>query len=84
MTNEKETRERMDEVRRKIEVMEWDRGRNQFNPGKIGMYNELKEELEKLQAELNSAVSVTAAQNPAENTDVKEGEEQTGDDLNVK
>jgi len=53
MANEKELKERMEEISRKIGVMEWDKSRNQFNPGKEGLYTSLKEEMEKISQEMS-------------------------------
>lgn len=94
MASEKEAREKLDEVKRKLEIMEWDKSRNQFNPGKTGMYNELKEEKEKLQVELNSMVSLPEKQEEnseevdmgdlAETTKEAEDKETAEDDLNAR
>ena len=53
MSNEKELKERLEDVNRKIGVMEWDKSKNQFNPGKTGIYNDLKEQQQKLLSDLN-------------------------------
>lgn len=52
MKNEKELKERLEMLNRKIGVMEWDKTKNQFNPGKQGLYDDLTKERESLQSEL--------------------------------
>jgi len=54
MSNENELREKLEEVKRKIMVMEWDKTRNQLNSGRLPIFNELKDEQVKLEQELLS------------------------------
>jgi len=60
MSSEKEMkiRERLEEVRRKLMVMEWDQSRNQLNPGRLGIFNELKEEKARLEIELSQIANL--------------------------
>ncbi len=53
MADEKIIRETLEEVKRKLMVMEWDKARNQLNAGKLGIYNDLVEQKLKLEAELS-------------------------------
>ena len=52
MAEEKELREKLEAVKRKIMVMEWDQGRNQLNSGRLPIFNELKQEKAKIEQEL--------------------------------
>ena len=55
MADEKELRETLESIKRKLMVMEWDKNHNQLNSGKLGIYNELAEQKLKLETELLSA-----------------------------
>jgi hypothetical protein len=52
MSSEKEVREMLEQVKRKLMVMDWDKARNQLNAGKMGIYNSLSEQKTKLESEL--------------------------------
>ncbi|MBW3023256.1 hypothetical protein KY308_04075 [Candidatus Woesearchaeota archaeon] len=54
MADEKEIRQKLEDINRKIQIMEWDKSKNQLNPGKLPMLNGLKEEQVKLVQELES------------------------------
>jgi len=54
MPDEREITEKLEEVKRKIMVMEWDKSRNQLNAGRLPIFNSLKEERAKLEVELKS------------------------------
>ena len=54
MSNENEIRDKLEAVRRRIMLFEWDKSRNQLNSGKLPIFNELKEEKAKLELELKS------------------------------
>lgn len=54
MSNENEVKEKLEQVKKKIMIFEWDKSRNQLNAGKLPMFNELKEEQAKLEQELQS------------------------------
>lgn len=47
-------REKLEDLNRKILIMQWDYDRHQLNAGKIPLFNELKEEKERIEQELNS------------------------------
>ena len=53
MPEEKELREKLEDVKKKLMVMEWDQSHNQLNAGKFGMFNELKEQKLRLETELS-------------------------------
>lgn len=75
MAEEKILRETLEDVKRKLMVMEWDKARNQLNSGKLGIYNELNAQKLKIETELLQSVEsenpVTAqeANSTAEKTD---------------
>jgi hypothetical protein len=72
MANENELKEKLEEINRKLMVMEWDKSHNQLNPGKLGMYNELAEQRIKLEAELllpNQTDIQTEANSEADKTE---------------
>ena len=54
MSTEIEVKEKLEHVKKKIMIFEWDKNRNQLNAGKIPLFNELKEEQVKLELELQS------------------------------
>ena len=53
MPDEKELREKLEDIKKKLMVMEWDQSHNQLNAGKMGMFNELREQKLKLETELS-------------------------------
>ena len=44
MSTEIEVKEKLEHVKKKIMIFEWDKSRNQLNAGKIPLFNELKEQ----------------------------------------
>ena len=72
MPNENELKERLEEVRRKLMVMEWDQSHNQLNAGKMGMFNELREEKLKIETELSQSAEKDGIQPEAgANSEIK-------------
>ena len=65
MADETELRGKLEEVKRKIMVMQWDHDRNQLNAGRMPIFNELKEEKSRIEQELTMFSQV------GENTDSK-------------
>ncbi len=55
MSNEKDLKERLELVKRKLGIMEWDKNKNQFNPGKAGLYEDLKKEQESIEQQLSQS-----------------------------
>jgi hypothetical protein len=49
-------RERIEELRRQINVLEWDQARNQLNLSKVAYLNKLKDELGKLETEYKATL----------------------------
>jgi len=58
MANEKELRETLESIKRKLMIMEWDKSHNQLNPGKLGIYHELAEQRVKVETEISSLAPV--------------------------
>jgi len=56
--------ERIEELRKKIMTLEWDREKNQLNFGKTSQLEECKKELEKLESK-NSEQPEKDAESPA-------------------
>ena len=71
MPDENELRGRLEEVRRKLMVMEWDQNRNQLNPGRLGIFNGLKEEKTKLETELSQASGLGENQTQEANSEIQ-------------
>lgn len=75
MADAKIVRETLEEVKRKLMVMEWDKARNQLNSGKLGIYTELNTQKLKLETELlqssesENPVNAQEANSTAEKTD---------------
>ena len=54
MVSEKEVKAQLEDITRKIQVMEWDKSKNQLNPGRFPILNGLKEEQAKIEQQLQS------------------------------
>jgi len=55
MINHEEMQGQLEEMKRKLAIMEWDVQRDQINPAKRVKYNKLKEDYVKLQEEFKRA-----------------------------
>ena len=52
MVEDKEIKEKINDMKKKVMILEWDKGKNQLNPGKQVYLDNLKKEVEKLEEEL--------------------------------
>jgi hypothetical protein len=54
MMSEEKLKEKITDIKKKIVSLEWDKQHNQLNFAKDALLNEYKEQLEKIEAELNA------------------------------
>jgi hypothetical protein len=71
MADEKELRETLEGIKRKLMVMEWDKNHNQLNSGKLGIYHELAETKLKLETEISSVTTVAEIEKNSEVTKIE-------------
>lgn len=75
-----ELNEKINELKKKIMILEWDKEKNQLNPGKASYLNKIKEEVIELQNEIkaqqskNDKKEIDDNENNIKNNEKEEGE----------